>query len=136
MVKNQPSSHPTVPARIPWESVSGSVLSDSLWPLGLQPARLLCPWHSPGNNTGVGCHALLQGIFLTPGLNLGLRHCRQILYHLSHQGSTPCPGMCTQVLFNCPKIFSFSLRKIPRMRVEISQYSSTELKAPWSLMVL
>ena len=34
-----------------------------LWPHELQPARLLCPWESPGRNTGVGCHALLQGIF-------------------------------------------------------------------------
>ena len=42
---------------------------------------------SPGKNTGVGCHALLQGIFPTPGSNPGLPHCRQILYHLSHQGS-------------------------------------------------
>ena len=48
----------------------------------------------------------------------------------------PHPGMCTKVLFNYLKTFSFSLRKIPRMRVEISQYSSIELKAPWSLMVL
>ena len=39
-----------------------------------------------GKNTGVGCHSLLQGIFLTQGLNLGLLHCRQTLYHLSHQG--------------------------------------------------
>ena len=39
-------------------------------------------------NTGVGSHALLQGIFPTQRLNLGLLHCRQILYHLSHQGST------------------------------------------------
>ena len=43
--------------------------------------------NSPGKNTGVGCHALLQGIFPTRGSNLGLSHCRQILYHLSHQGS-------------------------------------------------
>ena len=42
----------------------------------------------PGKNTGVGCHFLLQQIFLTPGLNPGLPHCRQPLYHLSHQGST------------------------------------------------
>ena len=34
----------------------------------------------PGKNTGVGCHSLLQGIFLIQGLNLGLLHCRQILY--------------------------------------------------------
>ena len=42
---------------------------------------------SPSKNTGVGCHALLQGIFPTQGLNPGLPHCRWILYHLSHQGS-------------------------------------------------
>ena len=42
---------------------------------------------SPGKNTGMGCYALLQGIFPTQGLNPGLLHCRQILYHLSHQGS-------------------------------------------------
>ena len=42
---------------------------------------------SPGKNTGMRCHALLQGIFSTQGLNPGLLHCRQILYHLRHQGS-------------------------------------------------
>ena len=44
---------------------------------------------SPGKNTGVGCHALLQGIFPTQGLKQGLLHCRRILYRLSHQGSPP-----------------------------------------------
>ena len=59
-----------------------AVVSDSLRPHGLQAARLLCPWDSPGKNTGVGCHALLQGIFPTQGLNphlLGFLHYRQIL---------------------------------------------------------
>ena len=42
---------------------------------------------SPGKNTGVGCHALLQGIFPTQGSNPGLPYYRQILYRLSHQGS-------------------------------------------------
>ena len=45
--------------------------------------------NSPGRNTGVGCHTLLQGIFPTQGSNPGLLHCRWILYCLSHQGS-PC----------------------------------------------
>ena len=45
------------------------------------------PMGSPGKNTGVGCSSLLQGIFLTQGLNLGLLQCRQILYGLNHQGS-------------------------------------------------
>ena len=56
-------------------------------PHGLQSTSLLCPWDSPGKNTGVGCHALLQGIFPTQGSNPGLQHCREILYHLSHQES-------------------------------------------------
>ena len=54
-----------------------SVVSSSLQRYGLQPSRLLCPWESPGKNTGVGCHALLQGILLTQGPNwhlLGLLH--------------------------------------------------------------
>ena len=46
---------------------------------------------SPGSSTGVGCHALLQGIFPTQGSNLGLLHCRQILLRLSHQKS---PVLC------------------------------------------
>ena len=36
-------------------------------------------WDSPGKNTGVGCHFLLQGIFMIQGWNLGLPHCRQTL---------------------------------------------------------
>ena len=51
-----------------------SVMSDSLRPHGLSPARLLCPWNFPGKNTGVGYHLLLQGIFLTQGSNLCLLH--------------------------------------------------------------
>ena len=45
------------------------------------------PWNAPGQNTGVGSLSILQGIFPTQGLNPDLLHCRQILYHLSHQGS-------------------------------------------------
>ena len=67
--------------------VSPSTVLDSLGPRGLQLARLLCPWNSPGKNTGVGCNFILQRIFPTQGLNLDLLHYRQILYHLSHQGS-------------------------------------------------
>ena len=57
----------------------------TLQPLG--PVRLLCPRNYPGKNIGLDTHSLLQGIFPTQGLNLGLLHCRQFLYHLSHQGS-------------------------------------------------
>ena len=62
------------------ERVSRSVASDSLRPQGWQPARLPCPWNSPGKNTGVGCHFLLQGIFPTHGSNQGLWHCRQTVH--------------------------------------------------------
>ena len=64
-----------------------SIMSNSLLPCGLWPTRVLCPWGSPGKNTGVGCHALCQGIFLTQGLSPGLPYCRWILYHLSYQGN-------------------------------------------------
>ena len=47
-------------------------------PHQLQTTRFLCPWDFPGKNTEVGCHFLLQQIFLTQGLNLGLLHCRQV----------------------------------------------------------
>ena len=52
--------------------VSHSVFSDSLWPHGLWPSRILCPWNSPGKNTAVGSCSLLQGIFQTQGLNPSL----------------------------------------------------------------
>ena len=75
--------------------VSCSVISDSVQPHGLWLTRLLSPWDSPGNNTEVGCHFLLQCIFPTQWLNLGLLHCRKTLYHLSHQGSPEdCFGIC------------------------------------------
>ena len=63
--------------------VSRSVVSDSLWPHGLQPARLLCPWDSPGKNTGVG-----YIFFPTQGMNPCLLHYRQLLYPLSHLEAT------------------------------------------------
>ena len=62
-------------------------MSDSLWPHGLLPTKLLCPCNSPGKNTRVGCHFLLLRIFPSKGSNPALLHCRLMLYHLSHQGS-------------------------------------------------
>ena len=63
-------SCPTLCDRVGWSPLGSSVHGDS-----------------PGKNTGVGCRALLQGIFPTQGANLGLPHCRWILYHLRHQGN-------------------------------------------------
>ena len=62
-------------------------MSDALQLHGLKPTRLLCPWDSPGKNTGVVCDSFQYRIFLTQGSNLGLLHCRQILYCLNHQRS-------------------------------------------------
>ena len=77
------------------ESVSCSVIFNSLQTHGLQPTRLLCPWNFSGKNTGVGSHSLLQRIFPTQGQDLGLQHRRQILYRLSHQGSPSQQTMMT-----------------------------------------
>ena len=69
-----------------------SVAPNSLLPHGLQPTstRLLCSWNSPGKNTGVDCHFLLQGIFPTQVTNLRLLF-RQVkslpLHHLGSPGS-------------------------------------------------
>ena len=67
-------------------SESRSVVPSFLWPHGLYS-----PWNSPGQNTGVGSHSLLQGILPSQGLNWGLLHCRWILYQLSHRGSPRIP---------------------------------------------
>ena len=97
---------PFVPVTSSWGKVSGEViyscseaashpLTLGVLPLacelrsphGLWPARLLCPCESPGEDAGVGCHFLLQGIFPTQGLNSSHLHCEQILYSLSQEGA-------------------------------------------------
>ena len=85
-------------------------MSDSLQPHGLKPTRLLHPWDSPGKNTGVGYHFLLQGIFPTQGSNPGLLHYRQTLYPLSHQdpGSIPRSGRFTREGIGHPMQYSWA----------------------------
>ena len=99
----------------------------TLWTVACQ-SSLLCLWNSPGKNTGVGCHALLQGIS-----NPGLLHCKQILYPLnyrrsptcspaSHTNNSACPsqhhrheeqflplGFCTNGVFASPSSLGKSL---------------------------
>ena len=88
----------TIWATISSVQFSHSVVSDSLQPHGLQPVRLLSPWDSPGKNIGVGFHFLLQGIFLTQGLNPSLLDCRQTLYQLSYKVS---PGSSRHKIKTC-----------------------------------
>ena len=81
---------------IPWDFSSSELfcfggLVTKLCPTFVTPWTIACwsfhPWNSPSKNTRVGCHFLLQGIFLTQELNLGLLQGRQILYQLSYKGS-------------------------------------------------
>ena len=75
-----------------------SVVSDSsvVWPHGCSRPGFSVLGDSPGKNIGVGCHALLQGIFPTQESNLHLLHCRWILYHLIYQGRPWTGGICTK----------------------------------------
>ena len=73
-----------VQVQVCWVSQSCLTLCD---PMDCSPSGSCVHGDSPGKNTGVGCHAFLQGIFLSQGMNPGLLHCRWILYHLNHQGS-------------------------------------------------
>ena len=75
-------------------------MSDSLQLHGLYPARLLCPWNSPGKNTEVGCHSLLQRIFLVQEWNPSLLHCSWIFYLLIQQGRQPVQIINNMILFN------------------------------------
>ena len=90
---------------------SRSVMSDSLWPHGLLPTRFLCPWDSPGKNTGVGCYFFLQGIFPTQESNQGLLPCGWILYQLRHQGSPKCT--LSSLTLNHSLLQGAVLRRVP-----------------------
>ena len=74
-----------------WTQMKVKVKSLSCVPLFQTPWTISyqapLSWNFSGKSTGVGCHFLLQGLFLMQGLNPGLPHCRQTLYLLSHQGS-------------------------------------------------
>ena len=67
--------------------LSHSVMSNTLWPHGLYPTRLLCPWDFPGKNTGVDYHFFLQGIIPTQGLNPHFLHWQVDSLPLSQLGS-------------------------------------------------
>ena len=101
-----------------------SRFSHSLRPYGLRPARLLSPWNSPGKKPGPNCHGLLQGIFLTQGLNPHLlspalagrsfttsaiweAHIIHILLHVLLHDSSPQDSECHPVLCSGPCCYPF-----------------------------
>ena len=112
-----------------------SVMSDYVQHYGLQPARLLCPWYSPGKSTGVGCHALFQVIFPTQGLNPGLLHCRRFftaeppgkpivfllqLIDTSVPSDTSCTLVCSQL--GHPLSASLLLGIIPSVKLKLKTF--------------
>ena len=110
---------------------SRPVLSDSLWPHGLSPTRLL-PWDFPGKSTGVGHHFLLQRIFPTQGLNPGLPHCRQTLCYLSWDWKgMPCiwesGQWCYEPLYS---LFLFLNSPSPVSIIKIEFHTSCSLFFP------
>ena len=93
-VNYYPLHHPRSPKRsnsqVAHMCVCAKLLQSCLTlcnPMDCNPPGFSVHGDSPGKNTGVGCHALLQGNFPTQESNPGLLHCRQILYYLSYQGS-------------------------------------------------
>ena len=80
-----------------------SVMAHSLRPCGLYPARFLSPCGSSDKSTGVGCHALLQGIFPTQGLNPGLLQYRQI--------TAEPPGNPNRIIFSAKKERNYQTTK-------------------------
>ena len=98
---------------MPWKDCCcqvTSVMFDSLWPYGLQPARLLCPLDSLSKSTRVGCHAILQGILPTQGSNPGLLHWRQTPYCWATREALTSTGN----EWNCLMFTTFFSTTLPR----------------------
>ena len=100
-----PSPVPVLPSLCAQLVICCVQLSATPWTVA---TWLLCPWDSPGRNTGVGCHSLLQGIFLTQGSKLGLLHCRQSLYHWAIREAVPPTARRKGVITS----FTFPLRSM------------------------
>ena len=125
----------------------GKWVSESEWKLVSRvqlfaTPGLYSPWNSPGQNTGVGSFSLLQGIFPTQGSNLGLPHCRWILYRLSHKGSPQLGKEYVKAVYchsayltymqstSCKMPSWMKLKLEPRLLGEISTTSDTQTILP------
>ena len=116
------------------ECVSLLVMSDSLWTHGLWPARLLCPWNSPGKNTWMGCHSLLQRSFSTQSLSPALLHCRKILYHLNYQGSPSVKWKCRAFFQNNEELQGSNSTALSQLRdyLRLRALHNCIVTSPWS----
>ena len=95
------------------------------WTVNLQA---LCSRNSLGKSTGVNCHSLLLGIFLTQGLNPGLLHRRQILYHLNYQGAGPLQKRLLICVLDNPQYNNFILYECILMSSPESQQDMYEYR--------
>ena len=108
--------------------LSGSVMSVSLLPHGLQSARLLCPWCFPGKNTGMSCHFLLQGIFPTQGLNPGFLHCSQSVSSVAQS----CPTLCDSIDCSMPGLPVH--HQLPEFTQTLIHWVSVAIQPPHPLL--
>ena len=94
-------------AMLCWVAQSRPTLHD---PMDCSPPGSSVHGDSPGKNTGMSCHGLLQGIFPTQGPSPGLPHRRRILHHLSHQGSPSTTAASSKLMCVTWLVLSNSLR--------------------------
>ena len=99
-------------------------MSDSLWPPGLWPSRLLCPWTFPGKNTGVGCHYHFQCIIASQGSNLHTLHWQMDSWLLSHLGSLPATHIATLLL-----IFLLNITLVLQVKITVLA------TLPWEMVI-
>ena len=99
--------------------------------LGLQPTKLLCPWDFPIKNIGVGCHALLQGLFLTQGSNQSL----SCFLHWQ-TGSWPLvpPGRPSEYLTLYPMLYVNQIYFSKKTQKESSESSFLLISIPYEMV--
>jgi len=105
-----------------------SVVSDTVQLHRLEPPRLLCPWDSPGKNTGVGCCALLQEVFPIQGSNPCLLHLPVLLgmfFNTSATREAPCNKSKGNITLNGNKVKVFLLNSEQAKEAHSYQFYST-----------
>ena len=102
------------------------------------PIRLLCAWDFPGKNSGVGCHFLLQGIFLTQGSNPCLLHCRQSpvsqMDFLQYWDTREAPCMCVSSVSSVQSLSRVRLFATPWTAARQASLSITNSRSSLKLV--